>query len=100
MSKHALDRIQQRYGRDFTWKDLDNIIKAIKEGNCYILDAAEGDRISCLISYNHCPLKLIYCSGKNNKGHIITAMPLDIDEWNKYISQIPEIFSLRNNNKS
>lgn len=91
MSKHALDRIRQRYGREFNWRDLKNIIEAIKLGNCYILDAVGNDRLSCLISYKHCPLKLIYCSGKDNKGYIVTAMPLDVDEWNKYSSQIPEI---------
>lgn len=93
MSKHAIERIQQRYGREFNWKDIRNLIKAIREDQCYILDAAHQDRIICLVLYNNCPLKLIYSVGMDKKGCIVTAMPLDVDEWNKYSSEIPHVIT-------
>lgn len=91
MSLHALDRIFQRYNKDFTWTDIRNIIKAIKEDKCVFLDAANNDCIVVLINYEHIPLKLIYSATEDHKGAIVTALPLDIDEWNNNISQIPLI---------
>lgn len=91
MSLHALDRIFQRYNKDLTWTDIRNIIKAIKEDKCVFLDAANNDCIVVLINYEHIPLKLIYSATEDHKGAIVTALPLDIDEWNNNISQIPLI---------
>lgn len=97
MSEHALYRIMQRYGREFTFSDISQMIKAIKKGNCYVLDPTIEDRIIVLLHYNKAPLKLVYSPGVHRKGCIVTALPLDVDEWNKYASQIPEVIVERNN---
>ena len=91
MSMHALERIFQRYNKDLTWTDIRNIVKAIKRGECVYLDAANNDCIVVLINYEHIPLKLIYSATQDHKGAIVTALPLDIDEWNANLTQIPLI---------
>lgn len=91
MSIHALERIFQRYNKDLTWTDIRNIVKAIKEDKCVFIDAANNDCIIVLIDYEHIPLKLVYSATRDHKGAIVTALPLDIDEWNSNLSQIPLI---------
>jgi len=91
MSIHALERIFQRYNKDLTWTDIRNIIRAIKNEKCVYLDAANNDCIVVLINYEHIPLKLIYSATKDHKGAIVTALPLDIEEWNSNLTQIPLI---------
>jgi hypothetical protein len=83
MSIHALERIFQRYNKSLTWTDIRNIVKAIKEEKCVFVDAANNDCIIVLINYEHIPLKLVYSATIDHKGAIVTALPLDIDEWNK-----------------
>lgn len=99
MSLHALDRIFQRYNQTFSWIDVRNIIKAIKKEKCYFVDAANNDCIVVLVNYEHIPLKLVYSSTKDHKGAIVTALPLDIDEWNSNLSQIPLIKREQNKKK-
>ena len=91
MSIHALERIFQRYNKNLTWTDIRLIVKAIKEEQCVFVDAANNDCIIVLINYEHIPLKLVYSATIDHKGAIVTALPLDIDEWNNNISQIPLI---------
>lgn len=91
MSIHALERIFQRYNKDLTWADIRNIVKAIKEDKCVFIDAANNDCVIVLIDYEHIPLKLVYSATRDHKGAIVTALPLDIDEWNSNLSQIPLI---------
>lgn len=99
MSFHAIDRILQRYGREFTWTDIRTIIKAIKQGKCFFVDATEKERIIVLILYENLPMKLVYSATEDHKGAIVTALPLDIDEWNKNLSQIPPVFRHRKEKK-
>lgn len=95
MSFHAIDRIYQRYGKEFTWTDIRAIIKAIKEGRCYFVDPTEKERIIVLILYENLPMKLVYSATEDHKGAIVTALPLDIEEFNNNISQIPPVFRKR-----
>lgn len=96
MTRHAIDRLFQRYGKEFTFWDIKNMIKAIRTGKCYVLDPTIEDRIIVLLHYNHIPMKLIYSPGDKGRGCIVTALPLDIDEWNKNLSQIPDVICERN----
>lgn len=91
MSIHALDRIFQRYNKNLTWTDIRSIVKAIKQEKCVFLDAANNNCIIVLINYEHIPLKLVYSATRDHKGAIVTALPLNIDEWNSNLSQIPLI---------
>ena len=100
MSKHAIERIFQRYGKELSWTDIRNIVKAIKEGNCYYVDAANDDRIIVLVLYEHLLLKLVYSATEDRKGAIVTALPLDIDEWNANLGQIPPVFRKRKKKKN
>lgn len=98
MSNHAIDRIFQRYGKELTFWDIQNLIRAIKTGRCVVLDPTIEDRIIVLVHYNHIPLKLVYSPGQHRKGCIVTALPLDVDEWNANISQIPDVICERKKN--
>lgn len=91
MTNHALDRLFQRYGKELNFRDIQNMIRAIKKGQCLVLDATAEDCILVLLHYNHIPMKLVYSAGHNRKGCIVTALPLDVDEWNANISQIPDV---------
>lgn len=92
MTNHALERIFERYGRELTFWDINNLIKTIKQGKCLVLDDSVKDSQIILLSYNHLPLKLVYSPGFHHKGYIVTALPFDVDEWNEHISEIPEVF--------
>lgn len=98
MTHHAIERLTQRYGREFTFWDIANMVRAIKKGKCLILDPSIEDRIIVLLSYNHLPMKLVYSPGESRKGYIVTALPLDVDEWNKNLSQIPDVICVRKKN--
>ena len=100
MSFHALDRLKFRYGKEFTWSDIRTIIKAIKRGDCVYVDAANEDRLIVLILYDNIPMKLVYCATEDHKGAIVTALPLDIDEWNENLSQIPLVAKKRKSKKN
>jgi hypothetical protein len=95
MSNHAIERIFQRYGKEFTFWDIQNMIRAIRQGKCYVLDPTIEDRIIVLLHYNHLPMKLVYSPGISRKGCIVTALPLDVDEWNANLSQIPDVICER-----
>lgn len=97
MTNHALERLFQRYGKELTFWDIRNMIDCIKHGKCYILDPTIEDRIIVLLNYNHIPMKLVYSAGESRKGVIVTALPLDVEEWNSLISQIPEVIIERKN---
>ena len=45
-------------------------------------------------------MKLVYSATEDHKGAIVTALPLDIDEYNKNISQIPPVFRRRKEKKN
>lgn len=87
---HALDRINERYGNKFTITDINNISTLIKKGLCLeiVQDFVDRDRIIVLLRYNNIPLKLVY-SQKSKR--VVTALPLDIDEYNEYYNLVPEI---------
>ncbi len=53
-----------------------------------VKDFVNRDKITVLLRYNNTPLKIVY--SKENK-RIITALPLDVDEYNRYYDLIPEI---------
>ena len=53
-----------------------------------VKDFVNRDKITVLLRYNNTPLKIVY--SKENK-RIITALPLDVHEYNMYYDLIPEI---------
>lgn len=87
---HALDRLNERYGCNFTKKDLFTINTLIKKGLYLeiVKDFLPKDRITVLLRYNNIPMKLVY--SKECK-FVVTALPLDIEEYNIYYDLVPEI---------
>ena len=90
MTKHALDRLQFRYNQQFNWGDINKIVKGIRQGKCYILRPGEAiDSIVVLVIYKNIPMKLVYGNRSSNSGKsIITALPIDVDEFNSHLSEI------------
>ena len=90
MTKHAMERINQRYGRELTQQEKD-ILHTILKKQLYlevVKDFCPADKITVLVRFNKIPLKLIYAP-KQNK--IITALPLDVDEFNTYSDLVPDV---------
>ena len=87
---HALDRINERYGNNYTISDIFTIITLIKKGLYLeiVKDFVDRDRITVLLRYNNIPMKLVY---SKTDEKIITALPLDIDEYNEYCDLVPII---------
>lgn len=90
MTKHALERLQFRYNQHFDWTDLHNIVKGIRNNKCYILSPGEApNSIVVLVVYKNIPMKLVYGARRNKKNEsIITALPIDVDEFNSHLSEI------------
>lgn len=92
MTKHALERLQFRYNREFTWTDLNTIVKGIQDGKCYILQPGVADNTTVvLVIYQNLPMKLVYGCNTGKHNTIITALPIDVDEFNTYIKEIVPI---------
>lgn len=87
---HALDRINERYGNKFTKSDIFTITTLIKKGLCLeiVKDFVNRGKMTVLLRYNNTPMKLVYSKDDNK---IITVLPLDVDEYNKYYDIVPDI---------
>lgn len=90
MTIHALKRINERYGNHFTMEDINILCSLMRKGQYLeiVNDFNPKDKITVLIRYNNIPLKLIYAQ---KQKAIVTALPLDIDEFNEYFDLVPNI---------
>lgn len=83
---HALDRALQRYAKNLTFKDLNNIRKQIANNNYIELGPSQQDENMTFVyvQYNHIPYKVLFTRGK--KGvKIVTMYPFDVDEYNNLV---------------
>ena len=88
MTQHAIDRIKERYNKELTFSDINKIVVGIKkERYVYLEKKILNERKTVLIKFENIPMKLVI----DNKNNIITALPIDIDEANKYLNFIPEL---------
>lgn len=95
MTTHAIERLKERYGKDLSSTDISKICSSLKKGRYLVLpDFKTTDKIKILIKYNDIPLKLVYAKSVNK---IVTALPLDIDEYNDYFNLVPELGTAANN---
>lgn len=95
MTTHAIERLKERYGKDLSATDISKICSSLKKGRYLVLpDFKTTDKIKILIKYNDIPLKLVYAKSVNK---IVTALPLDIDEYNDYFNLVPELGTAANN---
>lgn len=88
MTQHAIDRIKERYNKDLTFSDINKIVVGIKkERYVYLEKKILNERKTVLIKFENIPMKLVI----DNKNNIITALPIDTDEVNRYLRFIPEL---------
>lgn len=90
MTLHALQRLRERYNLNLCWSDIALIIGAIKS-NYGIVVNEENHYITLWLLYGHCPIKLVY---ESKAKKIITALPFDIDEYNK-LPKLNNVLSLK-----
>lgn len=85
---HAQERALQRYNKELTDKDLENIGNEIM-GNrhTYLYDSKDSkSKKFCFVKYNHIPYKVLYTI-KKKKCKIITIYPFNVDEYNEIQEQ-------------
>ena len=83
MPCHPLERLQQRYNKDFTRNDLSKIRKLILTGKHVLLQVLAQSSCFYLVKYDHIPMKILY---NHDSARVITAYPLDVDECNQYLN--------------
>lgn len=79
---HAQERASQRYNKDLTEKDMNNIRQYIKNNQHTPLGCANTkNKKFCYVKYNHIPYKILY---KITHKHVklITIYPFDFEEYN------------------
>lgn len=87
MSKHSQERIEQRYNLTLTKSDERLILSYINSGK-YLSVPIQTDEPAkkrfAYVKFRHIPIKVLYANSTNNNAHaIITAYPLDVDEYNE-----------------
>ena len=83
---HAMERAMQRYNKELSFKDLNNIRKRIANKEYIeIGPCPQDDKLTFVyVQYNHIPYKILYT--KTQKGvKIVTMYPFDVDEYNKLV---------------
>jgi hypothetical protein len=90
MTQHAKERALERYSKEITNLDLQQMINAIQQNNHIPLGCSETNKNMkfCYVTYNHIPYKVLYhnkTKGKNSKIKIITVYPFDPDEYNEIL---------------
>ena len=85
---HAQERALQRYNKDLTMLDMNNIIKIIQNNQHTPLGCRKEDKNKkfCYLKYNHIQYKILYKINKK-KCRIITIYPFDVDEYNNIEEQ-------------
>ena len=91
MGKHSLERVQQRYNMELSYKDEKNIMNMIKNGRAVHLDIPtdKEDMHFAYVCYKNIPIKVLYVEFEDTgklKG-IVTAYPLDVDEYNEAVAE-------------
>ena len=83
MSIHALERMEQRYNKNYTFEDLRTIRKNLKEGKIVGESFKPKNDTGNLLAYTiygHIPMKVLY---NPENYHIITVFPFDFNEYDK-----------------
>lgn len=90
MGKHSKERIYERYNLELSEGDERQILSNINYGNFLPIYQETSDTKHlkfAYIKFNKIPIKVLYrCSNKGNATNIITAYPLDVEEYNKLMA--------------
>ena len=92
MSKHSRERVIERYNLELSENDEKIILNYINYGHCLPIPQVEDNlNKSCkfaYVKYKKIPIKVLYsCTNKGTPINIITAYPLDVEEYNELINQ-------------
>lgn len=93
LTNHAIQRMLQRYGKDYDFKEINNILYALRHNQYLELSSESPTRKTVLLKYDNIPMKLVYDMEGNA---IITALPLDIDEYNDNADKVPNVCKPKN----
>ena len=87
MGKHSKERIYERYNLDLSEGNEKQILSNINYGNFLPVyqETTDPKHLKfAYIKFNKIPIKVLYrCSNKGNATNIITAYPLDVEEYNE-----------------
>jgi hypothetical protein len=94
MTYHAKDRFQERYNREFTWRDLKEMARLVTIGEALPLhnspttpDPGPGLAFYYVV-YEHIPYRILITDPKEGRQRsIVTVYPLDVDEYNSAVEK-------------
>lgn len=90
MGKHSKERIYERYNLELSEGNEKQILSNINYGNFLPIYQETTDPKHLKFAYvkfNKIPIKVLYkCSNKGNATNIITAYPLDVEEYNELVA--------------
>ena len=90
LTKHAKERIEERYNLSLTEQDENSIITLIRENKATYLYDSEKDKQCkfCYVVYKNIPLKVLYKKSETSGAkRIITAYPFDVEEYNSILDK-------------
>lgn len=84
MTMHAIERAKERYNKDYSLKDIQEIRKNIKNGKIIgeafnTKNEKSTNKLAYTI-YNHIPLKVLF---DPKSYYIVSMFPFDFDEFDK-----------------
>lgn len=87
MGKHSIERAQQRYNMELSYRDEMNIKNMIRNGRTLPLEqpANNENMHFAYVLYKNIPLKVLYSTWEDTgkvRG-IVTTYPFDADEYNE-----------------
>ena len=90
MSKHSIQRTQERYNMELTDNEIKYIIGMINAGDFLstITDNQQKDRKHAYVQYKKIPIHVVYAVNKYGYAvDIITALPFSVDEYNEILER-------------
>ena len=88
MTEHAKERAFERYNKELSDNDLDQMVKQIEKGEILFIKRSEKNKNMkfCYVKHDHIPYKVLYHNtnkGRRSKTKIITVYPFDWKEYNE-----------------
>ena len=92
MTEHAKERAFERYNKELSDNDLDQMAKQIEKGEILFIKRSEKNKNMkfCYVKHDHIPYKVLYHNtnkGRRSKIKIITVYPFNWAEYNKALDE-------------
>ena len=91
MTSHAKDRLTQRYGINFSYKDLNKIMKLITNNKSFPVRQSSNNTSVHIVSYKNKLIKVVYkkaTAEQTSKQRILTVLPFELADT-KYLLKTP-----------